>query len=176
LATWLVPYGTGMGPFNKTLAPFFAVEADRYFSISMTDYLTDGQMAFDITEERLKLMSCAKGPKYNENRTCERRIFVPGFMPTELLLNGSIPRADIGMALGMQGYVMNFGLGDVQNQWQFDDEKDCRSYGSEVGAARLCLKNIATNHIQARKLLCHSIISIQFDMIRALQMSFRIGL
>ena len=82
------------------------------FGNLITTFLKDGAILVDITEPDLKAMTCAQGPVLGQTPTCQRKIFMPGPVPGELVLRDGLSDADISMAYGIQGYVLDFGKGD----------------------------------------------------------------
>lgn len=151
--TFNAPYGTGMSSFNGSLAPFLAIQVDRVFHSTMTAFLKSGEIAVDITSPDLKAMSCAQGPTLGRTPTCQRTVFMPGTVPGEFMLQNELPDADISMAYGLQGYVLDFGKGDENKTWQFE-ERECEVIGLAFGAVSLCIHNTDSNENEIQARMC----------------------
>lgn len=104
----------------------------------------------DITPDEHRWSSCAQGPRPGHAQTCERTVYMSGFIPPELSIKDGWPEADIGMAYASKGYVLQFGQGDIDGSWRFN-ATNCRRLGMTSSAVNLCIRNVASNEIQASK-------------------------
>ena len=137
-----------MGLFNESVAPLPALETDRLFSSSIATFLNNPEMMVDITPDENKSSSCAQGPRPGLAQTCERTVYMSGSIPPELSIKDGRPEADIAMAYTSKGYVLQYGQSDINGSWRFD-ATNCRRLGMTSGAVNLCIRNAASNEIQA---------------------------
>lgn len=157
VSTWELPNAEGISEFNTTGSYLAALQADRIFSNSMTNFLSSNEIAIDVTPDKLRSMSCQELATDGRERTCERTVFMPGSIPIGVVTRGGHPDADIAVTFAVKGYVLLYEPGDTSTTWEFD-EAECRTWGMDWGAARFCLSNSHSNTLKARKYCRRSIL------------------
>ena len=152
-----IPLGFGLGPINATTVAPLAPLTDIYFGASFTTFLLDPNRAIDITPAAKRQKSCSLGIDVGSRQTCEQVVFLAGgleLVSSNVATVDDHPEAQAWVAEGHQGYMLTFTEGN--KLWEFQNGTECRVYHTELlgltaGAFRICVKNAASNVIQARK-------------------------
>jgi hypothetical protein len=143
--------GYGIGTFNASLAPLLQPTTDLLFSTRFKSFLSDSNLAIDITENgNRKDCGCRI-----QNKMCRMEYYVPGGIenaaPAILANHSFINTGAIQPVLTMNQQGYDFEFEDSNLPWQYNPVTDCTTHGFALGAFQLCLKNRASNKIQARK-------------------------
>ena len=131
---------------------------DAFFSTRFKDFTSDSDLSLDVTADRSGCEDAVEA-----NKRCRNTLFVPGgiensaptLLNTSLFANsGSIQPV---LALNQTSSYFDFEDSDSLGSYA---ETECITAGYGIRAIKLCLKNTASNVIQACKsasdLICRS--------------------
>ncbi|KAF2432163.1 hypothetical protein EJ08DRAFT_136752 [Tothia fuscella] len=147
--------GWGMSPFNGSLAQNVSVITDQLINAVM--FLSDPTRSVDDTPGSLAGVPCANGPRKEVDTRCRRTYYLPAgveHVAAQLDGNPMAAKSDVFLAIGQQGYVLEYEEGE--RDWVFDEAAECISYGFAFSGFRLCMRNTESNALQARILQCPS--------------------
>ncbi|PGH18383.1 hypothetical protein AJ79_00450 [Helicocarpus griseus UAMH5409] len=149
-------YGYGMGVFNASLAQIWQPMTDLLYSSRFEGFLFDSTASYDLTSPAARSTCDVEDP---DIRRCVLRYYITAgienFAPEFLSVNHN--HADAFLAENQNGYVLEYQ--DGSDDWQYNWQTECSLYGVGLGAWALCLKNAASNIIQARITVCPKEIS-----------------
>lgn len=144
--------GWGMSPFDPSLAKNVSIITDQLINAVM--FLSDPTRSVDITPNSLAAIPCGNGPGKREKTSCKRAYYLPAgveHVAAQLDDNPMSQQSDVFLAVGQRGYVLDYEEGSPD--WQFNQRSECLDYGFPFAAFRLCIKNTASNAVQARQYL-----------------------
>ncbi|KAF2463340.1 uncharacterized protein BDR25DRAFT_384650 [Lindgomyces ingoldianus] len=153
--------GWGMSLFSASLAKNVSSIADQVAQADLAMFLSEPYRTVDITPPPQRLIPCNHIPGEVNEQNCRRVYYLPGGLElaaTQEVKN--VIETEIVLVQNQQGYILDFTEGPGPNEeWNFDAKSECEVYGFPFGAIHLCLKNGASNTLQARIVHCPTSVS-----------------
>lgn len=142
---------------NASVALEYTGFTDLMLSWGFASFLGDPGRSVQLTPQSDMAKVCSLNAGAQDTSGCHRTYFVAGdslFVVPELLVDESVPDADIILTTNHRGYLLDFNAGDSTKN--FNETSECRTYSSrylsfQVGAVRLCVGNSGPSELEARK-------------------------